>query len=438
MKSSNPFYAVLAVYIPFSVLVTLLPLADLLLPPSFSLPLGALFTGAVICALAASIFHALMYNVRNGYTAANIRGIIIILALSYTLVSVCDFTQPWGMRFFPSLTKVLFPLVVLYVWLSVIFLKGVLGAREIFEAYTRQYQGTDLQRTLLEDADFMSTADRRFAKTLRIYTFQLFLSGALTVTAAALGIPLPFPLFAVLIAVFINAVFIFALFGLFRQEHYFAGEGIALAAADRSKRLLSMLLFPLAAALGALIFVSKKSILPFSWITRFLSWLLSLLDRPALPPHTAPMLPEIPEAVEDLPMEGLKLLLDTLEPAEPWPFWDWLKYGAIALGALAFLWFMVKPLFDRDRFDPEGLSFRKRLLRLILRWFRGLRAGAALFWASLFGGARGIKTGQVKAADIRRLAEDLLSAYSPAKKREMRRSVTLFARLILWGTQAYQ
>ncbi|MDR3140086.1 MAG: hypothetical protein LBT95_10520, partial [Treponema sp.] len=436
MKLSNPFYTVLAVYIPFSVLLTLLPLADLLLPPPFSLPLGVLFTGAAVCALAASAFYALMYHVRDGYTAANIRGIVIILALSYGLVSLCDFTRPWETRFSPSLTNVLSPLVVLYVWLSVIFLKGVLGAREIFEAYTRQYRGTELQRILLEDADFMISADTRFAKTLRIYTFQLFLSGALTALAAVLGIALPFPLFFTLIAVFINAVFIFALFGLFRQEHYFAGEGIALAAPDRSKRILSMLIFPLITALGALIFASQKSILPFSWIISFFSWLLSLFDRPALPQYAPPVSQAVPEAADDMPMGGLALLLGD-EPAEPWPFWDWLKYGVIALGALAFLWFMVKPLFDRDRFNPEGLSFRERLIRLFLRWLRDLRAGAAFFWASLFGGG-GVKTGQTRAADISRLAADLLSAYSPAKKREMRQSVTLFARLILWGARVYQ
>ncbi|MDR3166568.1 MAG: hypothetical protein LBT93_01385 [Treponema sp.] len=437
MKLSSPFYAILAVYIPFSVLVTLLPLGNLLLSPFFPLPLGVLFFSAAVCALVASIFHAFMYNLRTGYTAANIRGIVIILILTYALVSVCDFTRPWAGRFLPGLANVLAPLVVLYVWLSVIFLKRVLSGREVFETYTHQYQGTELQRILLEDADFMSAADARFGKTIRIYIFQLFLAGALTATAAILGRPLPLPLFVTLLSLFINAAFIFALFGLFRQEHYYAGEGIALAAPDRSKRIIAMFLFPLVTGLGALLFASDKSILPFSWITRFLSWLLALLARFSLPADTeAPMIPELPAFTER--PNNLNPFAEMMEPVEPWPFWDWLKYGAIVLAVLAFLWFMVKPLFSRDRLNRDGLSFGERLRRLILRWFQALRSGTALFWTSLFGGTRQVKMGAPNAAELRRLSAELLSGYSPAKKREMRRSVTLFARLILWGNAAYQ
>jgi hypothetical protein len=437
MKLSSPFYAILAVYIPFSVLLTLLPLVNLLLPPSFALPLGAILGSAAVCALGASVFHAFMYHVRTGYTAANVRGIVIVLALAYGLVSLCDVSRPWGTRFFPAPANVLSPLVALYVWLSVIFLKGVLSGREVFETYTHQYRGPELQRMLLEDADFMSTADARFGKTIRIYAFQLFLAGALTAVAAILGRPLPPPLFIALLLLFINAAFIFALFGLFRQEHYYAGEGIALAAPDRSKRIIAMSVFPLITALGALVFAAEKSILPFSWITGFLSWLFALLARLARPSHEeAPVMPELPNFMER--PNNPNPFLEMMEPVEPWPFWDWLKYGAIVLAILAFLWFMVKPLFSRDRLGREGLSFGERLRRLILSWFRALRSGAALFWTSLLGGSRQVKIGTPNAAELRRLSAELLSAYSPGKRREMRRSVTLFARLILWGSTVYQ
>jgi hypothetical protein len=438
MKLSSPFYAILAVYIPFSALLTLLPLCGLLLSPFLSLPLGALFGSAAACALAASVFHAFMYNVRTGYTAANVRGIVIILALTYALVSVCDFTRPWGTaRFLPGLANVLSPLIALYMWFSVIFLKGVLKGREVFESYTHQYRGAELQRILLEDADFMSAADGRFGKTVRIYTFQLFLAGALTATAAILGRPLPLPLFIALLILFINAAFIFALFGLFRQEHYYAGEGIALAAPDRSRRIIAMLIFSCITALGAILFASDKSILPFSWITGLLSRLLALLARLSRPPREeAPAVPELP----NFPRQpaGSNPFLEMMEPAEPWPFWDWLKYGALVLAALAFLWFMVKPLFSRDRFNQDGLSFGERLRRLVIAWIKTLRSGAALFWTSLFGGPGAVKIGAPNAAALRSLSAELLSAYSPAKKRELRRSVTLFARLILWGSAAYQ
>jgi hypothetical protein len=37
------------------------------------------------------------------------------------------------------------------------------------------------------------------------------------------------------------------------------------------------------------------------------------------------------------------------------------------------------------------------------------------------------------AGEVHRTAENLFGAYSQAKKKDMKRSVTLFARLILWG-----
>jgi hypothetical protein len=198
-----------------------------------------------------------------------------------------------------------------------------------------------------------------------------------------------------------------------------------------------MLIFSLITALGALLFASERSILPFSWITGFLSRLLALLARLPRPTREeAPVLPEAPMLTER--SMGPNPLLEMMEPTEPWPFWDWLKYGAIVLVALAFLWFMVKPLFSRDRLNPEGLSLGKRLRRLILGWIKALRSGTALFWTSLFGGGRTVKIGATHAAELRSLSAELLSAYSPAKRREMRRSVTLFARLILWGSASYQ
>jgi hypothetical protein len=79
------------------------------------------------------------------------------------------------------------------------------------------------------------------------------------------------------------------------------------------------------------------------------------------------------------------------------------------------------------------MSLLEKFCGFLVRWFTNLGKGLAFFFAALRGG--GIKMGKASEAEIRRFADDLLAAYSPAKRREMRRSVTLFARLILWGSE---
>jgi hypothetical protein len=125
--------------------------------------------------------------------------------------------------------------------------------------------------------------------------------------------------------------------------------------------------------------------------------------------------------------------LELGEQKEPWPFWDYVKYGLIALAAFLFLWFMVYPLLSRPRSSLGGMSLLETFRRFLVRWFKNISRGLAFFFASLGGG--GIKMAKASGAEIRRFADDFLAGYSPAKRREMRRSVTLFARLILWGSE---
>jgi hypothetical protein len=122
------------------------------------------------------------------------------------------------------------------------------------------------------------------------------------------------------------------------------------------------------------------------------------------------------------------------EPSEPWPFWDYVKYAAIGLLILLFIWFMIHPLLSRSGATGK-IPFRLKLARLILQWFNSLRQGIAYFFSSLRKNDGSTRMNRPGDESIKNMARDLFAAYSQAKKREMRNSVTLFARLILWGTE---
>ena len=63
-----------------------------------------------------------------------------------------------------------------------------------------------------------------------------------------------------------------------------------------------------------------------------------------------------------------------------------------------------------------------------------LAEGVSYFFGSLGGGNNGKKL-QPSAKALKKIEDDILSGYSPAKQRELRRSIGLFARLIYWGQE---
>jgi hypothetical protein len=62
-------------------------------------------------------------------------------------------------------------------------------------------------------------------------------------------------------------------------------------------------------------------------------------------------------------------------------------------------------------------------------------AAIVSFFDELKNGKLVSKLKKYDAEEIRRAAETVMGAYSPVKKRDIRRSVTLFARLIIWGSE---
>jgi hypothetical protein len=93
---------------------------------------------------------------------------------------------------------------------------------------------------------------------------------------------------------------------------------------------------------------------------------------------------------------------------------------------------MIYPLLNRGKSSDKKLKFHERLWRTIAEWFRGLLTAIASLYVLLKNNKDSRKL-KMNAGEIRRTAEAILNVYSRAKRQDMKRSVTLFARLIIWG-----
>jgi hypothetical protein len=437
----NPLYRALALYLPWSVLVSILPpaLALLRLIPGISLPGSAVLALSVyvpaVFVSAAAILYLEFMDPRTGHGGAHLRGAILACAAAYLAASLLSIRPPFrppAAYFLPSLGSAAAVLSALYLWIFIIYLRDLFRARELFEFHTRRFRGEDLQRVMLEDSAIMTAAEARGASTMRYYGVQLGAAFLLTLLCGFLRAPLsPFQRVLTML-ILATAALIFSFLNLFRQEQFFAGEGIAVPAAERSRRVGAGILFCAAAAVLAALSASDNNLLPISIITAFLAWLARLL-RSSGPAEPAPfVMPEqTPPMNQD--MQDLRQFLG-VEEAEPWPFWEYLPYIALAAAAAVFLWFMVKPLFSLNR--GGRLPFILRLGRLIRGGLRSLRRGLRNFFASLRGGGAGIRI-KVSQERLQNLTENLLAGWSGARKRELRQSLSLFARLILWGEQRH-
>ncbi|MDR1324703.1 MAG: hypothetical protein LBK00_01540 [Treponema sp.] len=433
---SSAVYTLISFYMPFSILICALLLIDRLISnwlPGFALPYLLIAIASLISALAASAYIAFMKHDKSSHSAGDIRGAITMVALAYLLSSLFRFDKPFQERFFPGISNILSALCALYVWIQVIILRRMFAAREAFERYTETYDGEQLQQILHEDEDLMVSTSRVIQKYRLIHTVQLVFILILSCVCAALRIRVPIPLFVFLIILVISTAVIFAMFGVFNQEQYYAGEGLSLSVPQRSKRLFAMLMFTCAIALLGAILASNTSILPFSLIIGFFVWLLSLFPK-ATPVERPPEPLELGRP--DMGMGGFSLPEELMleEDYEPSPFWDYIQYAALILLIIGFLWFMVKPLLTRTDKDTP---FLKRLKRLLTAWLNTMKAAIASFIASLRHDA-GVRLAKTDAEAIRRLETSLLEGYSAAKRRDIKRSVGLFVRLIVWGGETCQ
>jgi hypothetical protein len=366
------------------------------------------------------------------------------MAASYLVASILrGFSQGFSQGFLldfppgfiPGIANILALLTGLYMWNFVLYLRNIFKTRELFEAYTRQYEGPELQRLMLEDSEILSTADARMAWISRMYGVQLFVICVLAAACSALNIRLTLPFYLLLFFLYLNAAFIFALLKLFKTEHYFAGEGISVAAPERSRRIAAMLGFSLAAALLAALASADRGLLPLSLIAGFFRWLFSLFEREPQPVERAPFVPENFTGPKNSGGMDLQKLLGK-EESVPWPFWDYLQRLLVVLLVLGLLWFMLKPLFFRA-WAAGTLPLPSRIVRIFRAWFFGFLRGLSRFF-SFLGKRDGSAAIGPPGREIRDMTENILAAYSRAKRREIRRGAALFARLILWGNESFR
>ena len=436
--SNGPLYSLLAVYMPVSALSAALFLFKAIFQTA--LPLTAVIFSAFACAVIASLYCDFMKDVKSDLFAADIRGAVITTGFFYFLTSVFRRELPFEWRFRPGIVNILSAVGALYAWYSVILLKQLFSARRHFEIYTELYREDQLQRVLLEDSGLLYYTDDIIIKRRHSYVLQLVIIGVLALICVLIRVHLSLSMYLLLIGILAGGVCICGFFEVMRWEQYYAGEGIALSAADRLKRTAGMGIFVLLCAVLAVPAASNTSLLPFSDIVLFFVWLLSLFA--GLFPRSEINFPT--EAFESVEM--LQSFLPAVNEKEPGSFMKWLmEYGAILLkyalvffAAAAFILFMISPLLNRGRPSAGKLRFHERLKRIIAEWLKGILTALSFFYALFTNNKTAQKLNKHNGKEIRRTATTILKAYSQAKKQDMRRSVTLFARLIIWGGEVCQ
>jgi hypothetical protein len=447
--SNGPIYSLLAIYMPLAVLIALVFLLRGLLP---IIPVPLLISG-VISALVASLYCDFMKDVKSSRTAANIRSVSVTLLISYVFSSLCRWGIPLKERFVPDLSTIMAFLGTLYVWVSVISLKHLFSTRKRFEAYTELYREEQLHKALFDDADLLQNIDKEIFTTQRNYLIQFVLIVIILLVNTAYKIPLSPALYFLLTGILASGICIFGFFGIIRQEHYCAARGISLSAIDRSKHILGIGIFSVFSIIAAVLLSSDKSLLPFSLIIGFLNWFLALINWFVGMVFTLFALlwgliwglfaGDSGTEPKPMELERPSFSFEQTEESGPSPIWTWLKYGAIVLVAAAFVWFLISPLLSRDGIPSGKLTFFRKLRRIIEEWFRGVVVGLVSFFALIREGdatrkIRRFFNRKPSTEEIQRMAGAILGAYSQAKKREVKQSVTLFARLIIWGGEVRQ
>jgi hypothetical protein len=432
MPSSKPLYGIMGVYIPFSVLIlwsTLLGIAIRYIVPPFSPFLiynEGLWCGVGFAsALAATCYAGLMKSSHRRHTAADLRGSIIAAAAAYVLVSLLRRDAELVRRFVPSIDSIATALAALFAWYSSISLREIFSGIELFESFTVQHRGEHLREAMWEYAPEMSQTSERLKNLQTSYGVQIIIPCLLIGAAGFTRHSLFFSL--LVFFVFTAGFLLMGFLRLIRLELIYASEGISLSVRDRAMPVTVMAIGIGAAAILAVAGSSDASLLPPELIFGLLAWLARLLMSLFRPSESADFaFPE--KSVEPMMMNPTELFLESkMKAAGPWAGWTYIKYGFIAVLIFLFLLFMVYPLLKRSGFS---LSLGK-IRAAVVRWFEDLKRSLHFFLTALKD--RGVSQKyRPDSEKLRRIASDLLSG---VKKREIKRSVNLFARLILWGIE---
>jgi hypothetical protein len=428
----HPLYALLAVYIPLSVLTALLPSLNFLWSLAFGpVPASLWFFTCLLSGVTASIYWAIIKKSKADHTAANIRGSILILILIYALGSLVRSGLPLGERFIPSFSNLLSSIFAFIIWFTVLFAKRVFEGQELIASYTRAYDGEKLRQIMLQDSGLMSEADQDMRKLIARYRIFFILPFVLFVICGILGMTLSATFAAALAFLFLAGISIIAFLGFLRREYAFAAEGLVFT--TRPKALFAGVIVIFTSAALALLLSSGRSILSFDIIVNLLRRLLAFLNG-LFTGEPVEMPPRSEVALEQQMPAGIpREFLEMMGESKSSRFWDYVQYAAIAFVVFLFVSFMINPLLNRSKLFRGAGTWPKKIAAFLKAWFKALASGFKGFFNSLREGVGGRRIPD--SAILRGIADDLLEGYSAAKKRDMRRSASLFARLVYWGTE---
>jgi hypothetical protein len=430
LLSNSPGYTLLAIYMPLTILTAAFFLIKGFLPFPLS-PALFLISGG-ISAVAASFYCDFMKDSKTSRFAANIRGGLIVMGISYIISSLFRWGIPWDKRLLPNFPNIIVSVGALYAWVSVVSLKQLFTDFKRLAEYTTLYQGEQLHKMLYKEISLLQNTNEGLIKTKRNYFFQLVFIGLLVLVNVLFSNSLSLVMYLLLIVILAGGICILGFFETVRWEHTCATEGMPFSAYNRTKRMLGVGIFSALSVIVAVLLSSSKSILPLSLITGFFAWLAGLFRRNPSQTTEIPS-PDFTDPLMVLP-DYDPMSFEGTADISSWPFLAWLRYGFIAIAAALFILFMISPLLNRGNSSAE-MTFRQKLGRIITELFKGVLNGLASLFAFFKSRSVVQKLRKPGAEEIQRMAGAVLGAYSQAKKSDMKRSVTLFARLIIWGSE---
>jgi len=426
-------YNLLALYMPLTVIAALVFLAEAFLP----LPSIFLLILACAGAFAASIYCDAKKTgnaAKPGQAAFPIRSGLAAMLVSYILASLFfqGFNREkwflWKELFLPAIPTILAALETLYVWVSVVSLKRLFIARKRFETHIMASRGEQLQKALEQDSELLSYNGIEIIKTRNAYLIQLMIVGVVAFAAVFSEITLSLPLALLLIVMLASGILIWGLFGILRREYHHAGEGIVLSVSDRIKHILAMGVFSALAIAGAFVLSLNKSLLPFPWLSGFFSRIFGHVSN-------SPPAEEVEAPILVTPEQRFPFF-DAIRDVVALPVRKGMPFIFLVIVIVGFILFLSFSMRARIKISGKEIPLYHGVGRTIMEWFKGLWFALSSFFGFYKKDkAQPEEPGKPSAEQIRRIREAILGAYSQAKKQEMQQSVTLFARLIIWGSE---
>ncbi|MDR2596632.1 MAG: hypothetical protein LBC76_04840 [Treponema sp.] len=428
-------HALIALYMTMVILITFVFLLQKLLLDLITFNFIYPVLSGGISALIASFYCDIMKNSKSANIAADFCiGIIIILA-SYILSSLLltDSGSVLKKIFLPNIHNISALLGSFYAWNSVISLKKLFGARRKIDEYSKLYSGNQLKDALFEDSGFLRFNENEIIMTRNSYLMQLTLIGLLLLLNATLRISLSLLQYFLLIIILESAVCLLGFLGIFRQEQYYAGEGMTLPQFDLTRRMLGIGIISALCITFAILWSSDKNIISFSKIIDFFIRLFEFFRRP-FPQKTELELPKIelqPVVEQFIPVASSE------EKRKSFPVWAALQYTLSILAAAVLIMSIISPLLGSLK-EKKKPVLRKKLKLVFMEWSKWILSALTSLISFIKRDEKIEKLHMPEAEEINRTAENILGAYSHAKRQSMRKSANLFARLIIWGGEVRQ